>query len=188
MKHSTTLLGLLILPVAALADGFDYTFVEASIVNTEIDVGPFDIDGDGIGVIGSFALTDEIHLIGGYSDEDYGAGFDRSVLNVGGGFNTGLNANLDFVAQLSYYEVEVSSGFGSADDSGLGLGAGIRGRPGENVELNAGLTYLDLDDSDTVLSAGVRYYFSETFAITGGLADDDSGMSWSIGVRAEFGQ
>ena len=188
MKHSMTLLGLLILPAAAFADGFDYTYVEAGIVNTEIDIGPFNVDGDGFGVNGSLALTDNLHFIGGYSDQDYDFGVDGSVLNVGAGFNTALNSDLDFVAHLSYYDVEASSAFASADDNGLGIGAGIRGRLSPKVELDAGLTYLDLDDSDTVLNARVRYYFSDSFAIAGGLSDDDSGLSWSIGVRAEFGR
>jgi opacity protein-like surface antigen len=188
MKLSVLTLALLVGPATAFADGFDYTFVEAGIVNTEIDVGPFDVDGDGFGVTGSYALTESLHLIGGYSDQDYDFGLDGHVFNVGGGFNTPLNPDLDFVAQLSYYDVEAASAFGNADDDGLGIGAGIRARPGTSVELDAGITYVDLDDSDTVLNVGVRYYFSDTFAIAGGLADDDSGLSWSIGVRAEFGR
>lgn len=187
MKNSMALLSLVALPVAAFADGFDYTYVEAGIVNTKIDVGPFDVDGDGLGVNGSFALTDNVHLIAGYSDQHYDFSLDGSVLTLGGGFNTPINTDLDFVAQLSYYDVEVGSGFGSADDTGLGIGAGIRARPGADLELDAGLTYVDLDESDTVLNVGVRYYFSKTFAIAGGLSDNDSGLSWSIGVRAEFG-
>ena len=188
MKRSMTLLSLMALPVTVLADGFDYTYVEAGFVNSEIDVGPFDVDGDGFGLSGSFALSDSIHLIGSYSDQDYDFGVSADTLKLGGGFNTSLNSDLDFVAQLAYYDVEVSSGFGNADDDGLGVGAGIRARPAPDLELDAGLTYVDLDDSDTVINLGIRYYFSDTFALAGGLVDDDSGLSWSIGVRAEFGQ
>ena len=187
MKRTTMFLSFLAMPVSALADGFDYTFVEAGFVSTEVDVGPFDVDGDGIGIHGSFALSENVHLRGGYSDQDYDFDIDGSVLNFGAGFNTALNADFDFVAHVSYYDVEVDTVIGDASDDGLGIGAGIRARPGANFELDAGLTYVDLDDSDTVLNVGLRYYFSNTFALAGGLSDDDSGLSFSVGVRAEFG-
>lgn len=187
MKRMTALLSALALPIAAHADGFDYTFVEAGVLNSEVDAGPFDVDGDGFGVSGSFALQDNLHVVAGYSDQDYDFGIDGSLLNVGIGFNTGISQDLDFVADFSYIDAEVASGLGSVDEDGYGIGAGIRARTSDKVELEAGLTYVDLDDSDTSLNLGGRYYFSDTFALGGALADNDGGLSWSIGVRAEFG-
>jgi opacity protein-like surface antigen len=186
MKQATALLALLALPCASFADGFDYTFVEGSLVNTELD-GPIDVNGDGFGVNGSFGVNENMHVIAGYSDQDYDFGIDGNTFNVGVGFNTGINSNLDFVADVSYVDAEIATPFGSADEDGYGLGAGIRARPGQNVELDAGLTYVDLDDSDTVLSVGGRYYFSDSIAVGGSLADNDAGLSWTIGVRAQFG-
>lgn len=187
MKASHWLMSLAVLPLAASADGFDYTFVEGGIVNTEIDTGPVDVEGDGFGINGSFSINDDLHILAGYSDIDYDFGVDGSLVNIGLGFNTGLSQDLDFVADISYVSAEVDSGFASADEDGYSLGAGIRARTGQKVELQAGLHYVDLDDSDTVLSVGGRYYFSDSFAFGAGLADDDNGLSWNIGVRAEFG-
>jgi hypothetical protein len=177
----------LVLPTALYADGFDYTFVEGGIVNTEVEVGPIDVDGDGFGVNGSFRITDNVHFLAGYSDQDYDFGIDGNTLSAGVGLNMGINEDLDFVANLSYIDAEIDTPFGSAGEDGYGVGAGIRARAGEKVEIDAGLNYVDLDESDTVLSVGGRYYFNDSFALTGGLSDADAGLSWSIGLRAEFG-
>jgi hypothetical protein len=175
------------LPCALYADGFDYTFVDAGFVNSDLDAGPFDVDGDGIGVNGSIGVSDNVHIIAGYADEDYDFGVGSTTWSAGVGFNTGINENLDFVADLSYMDVDVDSPFGSAGEDGYGLGAGIRARAGEKIELDAGLLYVDLDDSDTVLNVGGRYYFNDSFALGAGLSDADGGTAWTIGVRAEFG-
>jgi hypothetical protein len=186
MRIVTALLTLAF-PCALYADGFDYTFVDAGLVDTEIDVGPGDISGDGIGVNGSFSVSDNVHIIAGYSDLDYDFGFSGSSMNVGAGFHTGINEDLDFVADVSYIDAEVDTPFGSADEDGYGIGAGIRARAGEKIELDAGLQYVDLDDSDTVLNVGGRYYFNDSFALNAGLSDADAGLSWMVGIRAEFG-
>lgn len=187
MKPSTWLFGLLMLPCALYAADFEYTFVEAGIVNTEVDVGPFNVDGDGFGVNGSFALKDNIRIIGAYSDQDYDLGINGSVLSVGAGFNTSLTESMDFVADLSYVDAEVATAFGSADENGYGIDAGVRAMAGNRIQLDAGVSYIDLDSSDTALHVGGRYYFSDSFAVGAGLVDNDDGLSWSIGVRAEFG-
>lgn len=187
MKHTICLIGIAALPLAAQADGFDYTFVEAGILNTEIDAGVFDVDGDGFGIGGSFAIDDNIHVLASYSDEDYDLGIDGNTLAIGAGFNTSLNADLDLVAHVSYVNAELEAGALSVDEDGYSLGAGIRARTGDNVELEAGLDYVDLDDSDTVLKVGGRYYFNDSFAVGASFADTDDGLRWTIGVRAEFG-
>lgn len=187
MKGTTILATLLLLPLASHADGFGYTFVEGGVVNTEIDVGPADIDGDGLGINGSFGLNDSLHVIAGYTDVDYDFGIDGSVTNVGLGFNTSLSADLDFVADVSYVDAEIATGFGSADETGYGLGAGVRGRATDRVELEARLGYVDLDDSDTAVQVGGRYYLSDSFALGAGLTDNDAGLTWTLGLRAEFG-
>ena len=110
------------------------------------------------------------------------------MLNVGVGWHTGFSENLDFVADLSYVDAEASSGGVSVDETGYGIGAGIRARAGERIELEAGVTYIDLDSSETALRVGGRYYFSDAFALGAGLAENDGDFSWNVGVRAEFGR
>lgn len=189
MRIVTALLSLS-LPCALCAQevgGFDYTYVDASLVNTEIEVGPADVDGDGIAINGSFGLTDNVNLVYGYSDQDYDFNIDGSTMNVGVGFHTDINSDIDFVADVQYIDVSVDTPVGSADEDGLGISGGIRAHVGDSLELDAGLQYVDLDDSDTVLKVGGRYYFNDSFALSAGISDADAGMSWSVGVRAEFG-
>lgn len=186
MRIVTVLVGLS-LPCSLYAADFDYTFVDAGLLNTEIDVGSVGVDGDGIGVSGSIGISDNVNIVAGYSDLDYDFDINGSSWNVGLGFHTDINDDLDFVADATYIDAEVDTPFGSASDDGFGVGAGIRARVGEKVELDAGLQYVDFDDSDTVLNVGGRYYFSDSFALNAGLSDADAGMSWMIGIRAEFG-
>jgi hypothetical protein len=187
MKRAICLIGLVALPLGAQADGFDYTFVEGGIVNTEVDAGAFDVDGDGFGIGGSFAVADNIHILASYTDEDYDLGIDGNTLSIGAGFNTALSTDLDLIAHISYVNAELEAGPFSVDEDGYSLGAGIRARTGDKVELEAGLDYVDLDESDTVLRVGGRYYFNDAFAVGASIADTDGGLSWTIGVRAEFG-
>lgn len=183
MKRLLPLVLLAGAPGFAAAQDFDYAFVDIGFVDTEIDVGPFDLDGDGFAIAGSYPIADNLFVIGGYSDQDYDFGVDGSVLNAGIGFNTGLGDNLDFVADISYLDSEV----GNQDESGYGIRAGVRGRVRPDLELEGGLTLVDLDDSDTGFRGVARYYFSDMFAVSGTLADSDDGTSLTIGVRIEFG-
>lgn len=187
MKRSSLLLSLVALPLAAQADDFDYTFIEGGIVNSEIETGLVDVDGDGFGFGGSFAVADNIHLLASYADEDYDLGIDGTTMSLGAGFNTSLSQDLDFVATFAYVNAEVDAGAFSVDEDGYSLGAGIRARTSDKIELEAGLDYVDLDDSDTVLRVGGRYYFNDAFALGASLLDTDGGMSWTIALRAEFG-
>ena len=85
MRIVTALLSLS-LPCALCAQevgGFDYTYVDASLVNTEIEVGPADVDGDGIAINGSFGLTDNVNLVYGYSDQDYDFNIENGLAIVG---------------------------------------------------------------------------------------------------------
>ncbi|HEY7671405.1 MAG TPA: hypothetical protein VIC71_04240 [Gammaproteobacteria bacterium] len=186
MRIVTALLSLS-LPCVLNAADFDYTFVDAGLVDTEIDVGSVDVSGDGIGINGSIGVSDNLHIVAGYNDLDYDFGISGSTWNVGLGFNTDINDDLDFVADVTWIDAEVDTAFGSASEDGYGVSGGIRAHVGEKVELDAGLQYVDLDESDTVLNVGGRYYFSDSFALNAGLSDADAGMSWMIGIRAEFG-
>ena len=66
------------LPVAAFADGFDYNYVEAGYVSTEVDAGLVDVDGDGFGLRGSMALKDNVHIFAALDDQDLDLGMESS--------------------------------------------------------------------------------------------------------------
>src|SRR5690606_15584528 len=118
-------------------------------------------------------------------DLDFGVDANSFALGVGTAWS--LQQDLDLVGQVSWVNAEVETPIGDIDEDGLGLGVGLRARTGERVELEGMFHYVDLDDSDTSLSLGGRYYFSSGFALGGGLLLNDGDTRWSIGVRAEFG-
>ncbi len=193
MKRFVSFLLLIGLSAAAAAQGADgvqglkYTFVEVGYGQLNFD-SP-DADGDGLGIGGSYALTDQFHLFASYSTADLDFDIDATDFNVGFGFNTPISDTIDVVATLSYVYVEFDQAtFGSVDDTGLGGSLGLRALMTPQVELFGGLEYVDLSDfgSDTALGAGIRYNFNEKFAagFAGSWADDAS--SYTLSGRMYF--
>ncbi|HEX2140337.1 MAG TPA: outer membrane beta-barrel protein [Woeseiaceae bacterium] len=175
---------------AAYAEGFDYSFVEGSYGQVDFD----GVDGDGMGIGGSFALTDSFHVFGGYETGDFDGGVDLNALELGVGYNMPVTDVVDFVASLSYVSAEAEvtvPGLGSisADENGYGLGVGLRGMATPQLELNGGIEYVDLDSgSDTGFGAGFLYHFSESLAVglSGDWADDVN--TYALNGRFSFGQ
>jgi hypothetical protein len=172
-----------LLPAVAFAD-LNYTKLDVSFVNVELD-GPFDVDGDGFAVGGSFELNDRFHVFGEWQDLDYDLGSDERAIEIGAGYRHGLTDTLDFVGTLSYIDVD----FGAGDTDALGLGAGIRARVGRSFEVDAALKYVDFDEGgdDTSVLLGGRWYFNDSMAV--GLSthlNDDAGDALRVGFRWEF--
>ena len=187
MKIRTGIAVLSLFPIAGLTDGFEYTFVEGGFVSSEIDVAGTDVDGDGIEIAGSYAFNEQVHFIAGYVDQGYDFGIDTTTISLGAGINHVLDEDWDFVGQLSYVSQDADTGGGNADDSGLGLMGGVRGRIRSDIEVDAGVNYIDVGSSDTELFVSGRYYIRETFSIGGGLTLDDGDTTLNITVRALFG-
>jgi len=185
--RSKMLLVLAALPIASGAQELNYTFVEGGYINSDIDTGPFNADGDGLGVRGSFAINEKFHAFGAHATQDLDLDLDTDQLELGVGRHWRLQENVDFIGELSWVDVDLNSPFGGTDDDGLGLGAGLRGRLNSSLELEGRLNYVDLNDSNTSLSFSGRYFLWDRFAIGGGLEFDDDDTAWNIGLRAEFG-
>lgn len=188
MLRSCVIAVLLPLSAAATAEGLDYSFIQASYTQVEFD--DFDVDGDGFGIGGSFAVADRFAIFAGYATGDFDFDVETTDIEVGGMFHTPLSESVDFVSSLSYVSAEVEApGFGSVDDDGFGLGVGLRALASPKLELNGGVSYVDLNDSgdDTTFGAGVRYHFTEAFSagLAGNWGDDVS--SYGISGRVSFG-
>ena len=187
MNRFVSFLLLMALSTASAAEGLNYTFIEAGYGRVDID-SP-DVDGDGFGLGGSYAISDEFHLFANYSMADFDFNVDLTEFDVGIGFNTPISDGIDVVAKLAYVYAEIdASGFGSADDNGYGLGIGLRALVSPQVELHGGVTYVDLGDSgdDTTLDAGFRFNFNERFSLglAGAWGDDVS--SYTLAGRMYF--
>lgn len=163
---------------AQSASGFSYNLLEGSIISGD--------DYDGFGINGSFSISPEFHVLGGVDlvELDNG-GPDVSILNAGLGYNRAINNVLDLVATggLKRYKVD-----GGGSDTGFGLGVGVRWKLLPQLEVNGGLEYVDVNDSDTVLKLGARWYFSPQFAAGVDLNDDDAGSALRFALRYDFGR
>lgn len=166
----------------------NYSKVEVSYVDTEISQGPFDVDGDGFGLAGSFELNDRIHLFGEWQDQSLDYGIDGEWLEVGGGYTHSYSDNLDFVGTLSFVDSKVELGGLSADDDGLALGGGVRTRLNPSFEVDAMLKYIDFDESggDTGFTIGGRYYFNPSLAFGASADFYDNTDTLRLGLRWEF--
>lgn len=176
---------------AAIADnGPNYNYGE--IGYTRIDIDDFDADGDLFGVSGSVALTDLFHLFGSYDDGEVDGDFSREIdatqMEVGAGVNYALSDTVDLVGRISWVSVELDAGgFGDVDDDGLGLAGGVRAMITPQFELNGGISYVDIEDSDdTTLAIGGVYSFTDLLAVTAGAGFGDDANSYSIGLRLYF--
>jgi hypothetical protein len=170
----------------AAAEGFSYSFIEGSYAFADLE----GVDGDGFGIRGSTELAPSIHIFSGLQNLGFDGGFDLDTLNIGVGLNWSLSDNADLVGGLSYERVDAGP-----SESGFGVSGGLRGRVGNNLELNAGIKYSDIGDfGDTfTYTAGGRWYFTPAFAVGAeynkldlGDANID-GEAWVISLRYDFG-
>jgi hypothetical protein len=173
---------------AAIAAAFVPGVVLADMNYTNLEVNYLDLDGDGGGsgdgfeIGGSWELNDQFHLFGSWQDQGFDGGIDGDVIELGGGWNHAFSDTLDFVGTLSYLDVD----YGIASDDGLAIGGGIRSRLGDSFEIEAGLKYVDLEESDTGIQLGARYYFNDTMALGASIDDNDNLDTLRLGFRWEF--
>jgi opacity protein-like surface antigen len=180
-------LAVITLGYAATANAeFNYNFVQASY--GQIDFDDIDVDGDNVGIGLSLAITDEFHLFGGADFSDLDFNIDATAWRAGLGYNTPISEIVDVVAQLSFQSIEIDTGFGSADDTGFGLGVGLRIAATELVEINGGIEYVDLDDSgdNTAFTGAALFNLTERFTIGLVASFDDDVTLYSVAGRVYF--
>ena len=183
MLRSTVVILLLALSASASAEDFDYTFLTAGYGIVNFDAA--NADGDGFNLGGSYAINSDYHVFGRYQGVGLDFGVDATTFGAGFAYNRGLSDQVDFIASISYEYVEV----GTADDSGLGFGLGLRFAASDVLEVNAGIKIINLNDSgsDTGFQLGALYDINEQFSlgVSGDWTDDVS--TYSLVGRMYFG-
>ena len=179
---------LALLAIPAFAGDLRYTYLEVGYQDIELD--DFNVDGDGFGLRGSFALTENWFMVVGYqaADFDFGADFDHAYL--GAGYRTPINDRVDLFGSVSYLTADVSAdGFNSIDEDGFGLTVGVRGLVTDQFELAGSFGYSDLGDGvdGTAISAGALYSFTDVFALGIEIELDEDLTAFGIGARLYFG-
>jgi hypothetical protein len=182
MLRSTMVILLLTLSASASAEDFDYTFLAAGYGVVNFDA--INADGDGFNLGGSYAINSDYHVFFDYQGASLDSGVDASSFGAGFAYNRGLSPQVDFVASLSYEYRE----FGSADDTGLGVGLGLRFAASDVLELNAGIKLYNFDNNDTGFALAALYDVNEQFSVgvSGDWTDDIS--TFSLVGRMYFGR
>ncbi len=168
MLRSTLLIGLFAFAASAYADGLNYTYIQASYGQVELDDSVIDVDGDAFGINGSFAVSDSIHLFGEYQTAELDFNVDLNLLEAGLGYRVPISDTMDIVGRLAYVNIEVEPPGGPSDDeNGYGIGVGLRGAMSDKIEWNGGLDYVDFSDSsgETRVSAGFLFNITETMTV-----------------------
>jgi opacity protein-like surface antigen len=189
MKRSIPVLLLLALSATASAEGFDYSYLQLNYTNLDFD--SINADGDGVGLSGSYALNSDWHVFGEFQTADLDFSVDSTKIVAGAGYNTEISPLLDMYARLSYQSIDLDDpGPGSFDYDGFGLGVGVRYEANQEIELNAGIEYLDFDGvgDDTSISIGGLYNFNDAFALGFGGSWGDETSSYMLSGRIYFGR
>jgi hypothetical protein len=170
---------------AFAAEGPRYTYGE--IGYSRVDFDNFSEDADLFNASGSFAVTDRIHLIAGYSNgsvDGSGVDVDLESATFGAGLNFPLNEKVDLVADAAYAWAKVDvKHFGSESDDGYALNFGLRAMLMPQFELNGGGTYVDISDDNTALYVGAVYSFTDMLALSGNISVGDNATAYSAGLR-----
>jgi Outer membrane protein beta-barrel domain len=163
---------------------FDYNYVDFGYDESDFDLGPVDVDGDGLTLSGSFEINDDWHAYASYGSSDLDFGIDVDTWALGAGYVFPLKEDIDIYGRVLYIDISTDAGIAAADEDGLGLQARIRARVTDEFELEGGIQYVDVVDTDTSLQASARYHFTEAFSA--GIAITFAGDTDGIGINARY--
>jgi hypothetical protein len=174
---------------ALAEETFSYNYLEGGYVHTKLD--DLDITGSGVGARGSFALAKNVFGFAGYSTQDFDFDVNVDQWEFGAGLNFSLTDKLDVVGRLSYVGIKLDApGISSFDDSGVGVGAELRGRLNDVLELHGGVSYVNLNDTGdgTAGDVGLRVYVTKAFALGADASFDSDETTYLLGARFDFGR
>lgn len=170
-------------------EGPGYTYFDVGYVRTDID--DLDENLDSLGLAGSVAITDNFYVFADYEDGSAEIGdfdIDANTFDAGLGVNVALTDTVDLFGEASYVGAELEAGeFGDIDESGYGLSAGVRAMVMPQLELNAGLSYVDIEGlDDTSVDIGAVWKFTDVIALVLGASFADDANSYGAGIRFYF--
>lgn len=145
---------------SAMAGNVGYDFVEAGVGYGEAAGGL--ADGLNWGLGASWELPANVVIGASHKQQKYDfAKFKYTSAGVGYAFDLGDSFSL--LPGVSYERIDANGGHAQ----GFGLGVAARGRVTSQLELSAGLKYVDLDQGlpgGINVEAGGRYYFRPNLA------------------------
>ena len=171
---------------AAHAADFNYNYVEGSLQDIDIN----GTDSEAATLSGSFDVAPNINIVAGYSAEQIStpAGFsdiDVDTFKLGLGYHAPVGDNTDLTASVTAISKDMDV---VGDDTGYGVGVGLRHQINDAIELGARVEYVDIYDADdTTLEINSRFRVADGVSL--GLAYSTSAEevdTLSAGVRFDF--
>ena len=189
MKRSIVVFSLMAMSGLAFADGFSYTYAQATYGTVDVDNSS--IDGDGLGLNGSYGITDSLNIVASYQTADFDSLGDADELTAGLGVHAPITEAFDVIAALSYVDQDIDPvAVPSVGDDGFELKAGGRFLVSSLVEINAAVTYRDMDlaGDDTALGGGVLFNVTDSLALGLSAEFGDNVTEYTAGARWYFGK
>lgn len=181
-------------PLAATAQELSYNYVEAGYVQVEPDDA--DVDYDGFRAKASGRIADQVYLFASYgeleSDEFAGgATAEQEVITAGLGYRIPVAPVTDITAEAAFVSVDFSVdgplGGGSDDDTGFGLGLGLRHLFTPYVEGAVNVDYVDVfDEDETTLTLSGLFHLTPALSLGAGYSISDDADGWTVGGRFNF--
>ena len=167
------------------AQNFNYDYVDLGYRTGEIfetvDVSDFGAEASQV-LAPNFRLKAAADVL---DADDVDA--DGYRVAVQGGFFTALAPNMDVVVDAGLVYIEFEGNSFENDDTGVKLDGILRFRVDPRLELNAGLSYVDIfDDSDTGLHLAGLYSLNKSTALLVRFDDNDALELWTFGVRLSY--
>lgn len=205
MKKSL-LLAALLAPAAFAANAGDmsYTWVEGGYAKLHIDDSFLDNpEGDGGYIRGSYQLSSQAYVFGGYAraSESFTGGTTRLDVDIdqaelGFGFRMDTSDNLDFTADIALVRLGADADLSdsnirvsASDHTNAGkVSVGLRGTPSPRTEAWIKGGYLDGSDLDGefVGTLGGQFKFNPTWSLVGEVEVIGDYTRYLAGVRASF--
>jgi hypothetical protein len=166
------------------ASPFSYTYAELRYVVQDPD-GPGD-DFDGLRLGGSLQFQPQLFAVGSLTSVSNGP-VDLDTIDLGLGFRTALQGNVDFVAIGGLVFAEVDTPGGGDDDSGISLTGGVRGMMSPQFELGGYVGYVDVyDDGDIGLTGEALFHVNRQATLLASLGFSDDVSTLTLGGRWNF--
>jgi hypothetical protein len=186
MKLARAAIGGLVLaaaPLAAMADGMSYSYIEADYVDIDIDNAP---SGDGFALRGSVGFLDNLFAFTEYTDASVDV-VDVEYIAVGVGGHYPLGDSLDAVGRIGYTEADLSAGPISVSDDGYLLSLGLRGQMAQ-FEAEGNVIYTDFSDggNETAFEVVGRWNFTDMFSAGLAYRVGDDANTFFAGVRLSW--
>lgn len=185
---------------------WDYLSAGYKSLSYDEDDG-FDVDFSGVSLEGSFSLTNEVFVFGeldSLSDDIniYGTKIDLDMTHyrLGVGYAYAYDAKSSVFGAVGFTNVETeakaSGMFNESDDlDGYFIRGGVRSKLTQDIELFGFATYStydidsefnDVDDDETTITLGGRYYVQPQFTLNASYEIVDDGGAFVLGASYLF--